>query len=162
MKNTDKKKQGNITDNLLKKLVRAIANRVIKDEKHFKKLAGSIDKLTKDIDYKNKRWQVVEKNYLDALDVFDNKLTEFVESNKDFKKANTELVKNNFELTRAYNSLAQMGKFAEENGIDIKKHTKQLPESDKYNFKQEHKLMESGKVKSSYTLTPKKKINENS
>ena len=29
-----------------------------------------------------------------------------------------------------------MGKFAEENGIDIKKYTKELPENNKYDFSQ--------------------------
>ena len=161
MKKTDKE-QGNISLKQYDKLLTALFKRIKADERCFKKLSGSLDILTRDIDFKNKRWEVAEKNYMNAIDVFDNKLTEFVKSNKEFKKANTELAKNNFELTRAYNSLAQIGKFAEENGIDIKKHTKQLPESGKYDFKQEHKLMESGKVNSTYTLTPKKKKNENS
>ena len=71
--------------------------------------------------------------------------------------ANTELIKKNYEITRAYNGLAEMGKFAEENGIDIKKYTKELPENNKYDFSQKHEVLESGKVKSTWKLTPKKK-----
>ena len=46
-----------------------------------------------------------------------------------------------------------MGKFAEEMGVDIKKHRAQLPEG--YEFSQKHTLMESGKVKHSYKLKKK-------
>ena len=62
-------------------------------------------------------------------------------------------------MTRAYNSLAEMGKFAEEQGIDIKKHTKELPENKYKDFKfsQKHEVLESGKVRSTYKLTPPKK-----
>ena len=108
MKKTDKE-QGNISAKQYDKLLTALFKRIKADERCFKKLSGSLDILTRDIDFKNKRWEVAEKNYMNAIDVFDNKLTEFVKSNKEFKKANTELAKNNFELTRAYNSLALMG-----------------------------------------------------
>ena len=61
-------------------------------------------------------------------------------------------------MTRAYNSLAEMGKFAEEQGIDIK-YTKELPENKYKDFKfsQKHEVPESGKVRSTYKLTPPKK-----
>ena len=49
--------------------------------------------------------------------------------------------------------LAEMGKYAEELGVDIKKHRGQLPEG--YEFKHKHTLMESGKVKHSYSLKKK-------
>jgi len=75
----------------------------------------------------------------------------------DLIKENDDLIAANIELTRAYNGLAQMGKFAEEQGIDIKKHRERLPEFDKYDFSQEHTVLESGKVRHKYTLTPKKK-----
>ena len=56
-------------------------------------------------------------------------------------------------------NLAEMGKFAEEQGIDIKKHTKELPENKYKDFKfsQKHEVLESGKVRSTYKLTPPKK-----
>ena len=42
-------------------------------------------------------------------------------------------------------------------GIDIKKHNGKLPENSKnYKFSQKHTLLESGKVRSEYKLTPKK------
>jgi hypothetical protein len=48
-----------------------------------------------------------------------------------------------------------MGKFAEEQGIDIKKHNKKLPEYQQ--FEQEHTLLESGRVQHIYKM---KKITE--
>ena len=41
-------------------------------------------------------------------------------------------------------------------GIDIKKHYKNLPEYDKYDFSQKHELLESGKVRHTWTAKPKK------
>ena len=57
--------------------------------------------------------------------------------------------------------LAQMGKFAEDMGIDLQSAQKDLPEAEKnkYDFKQTDTLMESGKVKHIIKLTPKKKDN---
>jgi len=92
----------------------------------------------------------LEKNLEDVSKVLGEKLDEFITENEKLAKAN-------IEVTRAYNGLAQMGKFAEEQGIDIKKHSKKLPENNKYDFKQEHTVLESGKVRHKYTLTPKKK-----
>ena len=41
-------------------------------------------------------------------------------------------------------------------GIDIKKHYKNLPEYNKYDFSQKHELLESGKVRHTWTAKPKK------
>jgi len=60
------------------------------------------------------------------------------------------------EIVRAYNGLHQMGKFAEELGIDIRKHRKNLPESKDYEFSQTHKLLESGRVHHTFKLNKKK------
>ena len=62
------------------------------------------------------------------------------------------------EVTRAYNGLHTLGKFAEEQGIDIKTASEDLPEAEKnkYDFSQKHTVLESGKVKHSWTLKPKK------
>ena len=62
------------------------------------------------------------------------------------------------EAVRAYNGLHTLGKFAEEQGIDIKSAGEELPESEKnrYNFSQKHTLLESGRVKHSYSLKTKK------
>ena len=89
-------------------------------------------------------------------------LKEAVEINKDVMlknddciKKNTEILKSHNEITRAYNGLHSMGKFAEEEGIDIKKHNRQLPEN--MEFTQSHELMESGRVKHVYGIKKKKK-----
>jgi len=51
---------------------------------------------------------------------------------------------------------------AEELGIDIKKHNAMLPENDEYNqFTQKHQLLESGKVRHTWTLKKKKKEKKN-
>jgi len=62
------------------------------------------------------------------------------------------------DITRAYNGLHTLGKFAEEQGIDIKTASEDLPEAEKnkYDFSQKHTVLESGKVKHSYSLKPKK------
>ena len=62
------------------------------------------------------------------------------------------------EATRAYNGLHSLGKFAEEQGIDLKSAKEDLPESEKnkYNFSQKHTVLESGKVKHEFFLKPKK------
>ena len=72
-------------------------------------------------------------------------------------KINKYLYRDIFELTRAYNGLAQMGQFAEEIGVDIKKYNGQLPENNKWNFEQKHTLTETGEVKHQYRMKPKKK-----
>ena len=61
------------------------------------------------------------------------------------------------DITRAYNGLHSLGKFAEEQGLDIKKACRDLPENKhKYDFKQKHSLLESGKVKHEYFFGKKK------
>ena len=77
-----------------------------------------------------------------------------LKKNKDCIKKNKAILKDHHEITRAYNGLHQMGKFAEQSGIDITKHNKQLPEYDQ--FEQKHVLMESGRVNHVYTFKKKK------
>ena len=85
---------------------------------------------------------------------------EIVEINRDAIKTNREIIKSHNEITRAYNGLHSVGEFAQDLGIDIKKHNKMLPENNKdYDFSQKHTLLESGKVRHEYKLTPKKKPN---
>jgi len=71
------------------------------------------------------------------------------------------LTKQRNESTRAYNGLAQMGKFAEGMGIDLQSAQEDLPEAEKnkYNFKQTDTVLESGKVNTEMKLTLKKKDN---
>ena len=59
------------------------------------------------------------------------------------------------EIVRAYNGLVELGKFADELGIDIRKHRKNLPESKNYEFSQDSKLLESGKVQHIFKLKKK-------
>ena len=81
---------------------------------------------------------------------------EIVEVNRDAIKTNREIIKSHNEITRAYNGLHSVGEFAQDLGIDIKKHNKMLPENNPdYDFSQKHTLLESGKVRHEYKLTPK-------
>ena len=75
---------------------------------------------------------------------------ELQKTNNQFADYNERLVKDNFSLTRAYDGLSQMGKYAEQLGINIEDHRWRLPENKKnhdYQFKHDAKLMENGEVK---------------
>jgi len=86
---------------------------------------------------------------------------EMAEVNRDAIKTNKEILKSHNEITRAYNGLHTIGEMAQDLGIDIKKHNKMLPEnSDDFQFDQKHTLLENGKVRHEYKLTPKKKKKE--
>ena len=91
--------------------------------------------------------------------LIEQRTIEYKNANVHLVDINAELQKKNIEITRAYNGLAMMGKFAVENGIDIKKHNRELPEHplNKYKFSQKHEVLESGKTRSTWQLTPKKK-----
>ena len=81
---------------------------------------------------------------------------EMAEVNRDAIKTNREIIKSHNEITRAYNGLHSVGEFAQDLGIDIKKNNKMLPENNPdYDFSQKHTLLESGKVRHEYKLTPK-------
>ena len=86
---------------------------------------------------------------------------EMAEVNRDAIKTNKEILKSHNEITRAYNGLHTIGEMAQDLGIDIKRHNKMLPEnSDDFQFDQKHTLLENGKVRHEYKLTPKKKKKE--
>ena len=72
-----------------------------------------------------------------------------IKKNDAFVIENIRLAKERDECVRAYNALATMGKFCEQEGIDIKKYSKNLPENN-LDFKQEHKVLENGKVQTTY------------
>ena len=82
-----------------------------------------------------------------------------IKKNDDFVIQNGQLIKERDETVRAYNGLHQMGKFAEEINVDIKKYSKKLPENN-MEFEQEHKVLESGKVQHSYKFIMPKKEKE--
>ena len=70
-----------------------------------------------------------------------------------------DLNKRYFEMIRAYNSLAEFSKSAEEFGIDVESHRSRLPENQVHDFKIGQTVLESGKVRSwmSGRIEPKKK-----
>ena len=104
-----------------------------------------------EIKEKNLKIEELQSLYDEAIEI--NK--DVIVKNRDAIKFNTEILKDHNDIVRAYNGLAEMGKFAEEVGVDIKKHSKRLPEHNKYDFSQSHTLLESGKVKHSYKLKKK-------
>ena len=89
------------------------------------------------------------------------KLVEFRDANTELAEHNKKITQDNFDLTRAYNGLHTLGKFAEESGVDIKKHNGKLPENHKWDFEQKHTLTEGGKVKHQYKLKAKKENKTN-
>ena len=99
------------------------------------------------------KWEVAYKKACAERNEAYEYNTEILKKNKDCIKKNKAILKDHHEITRAYNGLHSMGKFAEEEGIDIKKHNKQLPEYDQ--FEQKHTLMESGRVNHVYTFKKK-------
>lgn len=139
-------------DKLLKTIFQSI-----KERDNYNKI------LVHDIERKNEKIKILEdyiENELDEVNkIVKGRLTDFKNANNNLVEINAGLQKKNIEITRAYNGLAMMGKFAEENGIDIKKHNRDLPEHplNKYKFEQKHEVLESGKTKSVYTLTPPNK-----
>ena len=141
----------------LTQLAKLLYKRIRADELYFNRISASLKVLADDIERKKARIKDLEDNADSIINIYQDRIEAFYKANVDLKSANTELIKKNYEITRAYNGLAEMGKFAEENGIDIKKYTKELPENNKYDFSQKHEVLESGKVKSTWKLTPKKK-----
>ena len=140
------------------KYVMSLEDQLTEDKAHLLLKQNTIETLEEDIRVKSnliRRWQL--HGYKSAKEI--NKvLEEYKEANKDLSKQNKEVIKDNYELTRAYNGLHTLGKFAEESGVDIKKYNGHLPENSKWDFSQKHTLTEGGKVKHQYSLKPKKKV----
>ena len=101
-----------------------------------------IERLSETIEAQEKRFARQEKN----IKVMGNNFYTQVQ----------DLTKERDDAIRAYNGLHKLGKFAVEQGIDIK--DEKLPESEKnkYDFSQKHTVLESGKTKHSYSLKRKK------
>ena len=136
----------------LEKFCKQLFKRLESDQKQFKILA-------EDIRHKNNQIRMFAINGFKSAKRVNKILKEYKDTNEDLAKENREIIKDNFELTRAYNGLSQMGQFAEELGVDIKKYNGQLPENKKWDFEQSHTLTESGKVKHQYKLKPRKNDN---
>jgi len=106
---------------------------------------------TKTIDFQRKILEDHKKGIATLVDQYEDRVSEL---EGQLQECNSKRA----DITRAYNGLHTLGKFAEEQGIDIKTASEDLPESEKnkYNFSQKHTVLESGKVKHSYSLKPKK------
>ena len=138
------------------KYVMALEDQLTEDKSHLLLKQNTIETLEEDLRVKSnliRRWQL--HGYKSAKEV-NRVLEDYKEANQDLSKQNKEVIKDNYELTRAYNGLSQMGYFAEELGVDIKKYNGHLPENTKWDFSQKHTLTESGKVKHQYKLKTKK------
>ena len=98
--------------------------------------------------------QIIEDNKKGIATLIDKYEDHVEDLEKQLQECNTKRA----EVTRAYNGLHTLGKFAEEQGIDIKTASADLPESEqnRYKFSQKHTVLESGRVKHSYSLKPKK------
>ena len=139
----------------IKKLntVRSQGEVILTLSQHILYLENSIKEM-KDV------WEVL-------IDKYENHIADLIiTSDNNYKVAtqNGEVAEKNakayYEMTRAYNALAQFGKFAEELGIDIKKHNAELPENKYKDFEFDigQKVGESGKVTSFVSLrNPKTK-----
>jgi len=128
-----------------------LEDQLTEDKAHLLLKENTIETLQDEIKEKNLKIEELQSLYDEAIEI--NK--DVIVKNRDAIKFNTEILKDHNDIVRAYNGLAEMGKFAEEVGVDIKKHSKRLPEHNKYDFSQSHTLLESGKVKHSYKLKKK-------
>ena len=155
---------------------------VKKQQKYIVNQDKILDRLSKDIERKSEMmnlWMTNRQQWTDKINkdlltkaenhekeikkIREHYEKELAEVNKLYEEAvetNREIIKSHNEITRAYNGLHSVGEFAQDLGIDIKKHNKMLPENNPdYDFSQKHTLLESGKVRHEYKLTPKKKPN---
>ena len=130
----------------LVKLTRGMSDRSKQDAENIKKLTEILHSQKQTIDENKKGVETLIDKYEDIRE--------------ELEKQVEELTKQRNEGTRAYNGLAQMGKFAEDMGIDLQSAKDDLPEAkkNKYHFKQTDTVLESGKVKHEMKLTPKKKV----
>jgi hypothetical protein len=127
-----------------------LEDQLTEDKAHLLLKQNTIESFEDQIKEKNLKIEELQNLYDEAIEINND----VVEKNRDCIKANQTLLKDHNEIVRAYNGLAEMGRYAEETGVDIKKHRSQLPEG--YEFNQKHTLLESGKVKHSYSLKKKK------
>jgi len=124
---------------------------------HSKSLKDQKEFYEKEIEFLNEQYEKAIETNRDLVKTN----TENIEVNKQNQERYKELLVQHNEITRAYNGLHSMGKFAGELGIDIKKHNQMLPENDKdYEFSQKHTLLESGKVRHQWTLKKKKEAKD--
>ena len=143
-------------------------NLKLKSYEKYQKL--SVKRVNKDWDEREQKFNALEFILRDKIEKLENGayVKKYIEAyedclkkNDDFVIQNSQLIKERDEVTRAYNGLHQMGKFAKELNIDIKKYSEKLPENN-MEFEQNHRVLESGKVQHSYKFTmPKKEKKKN-
>ena len=111
----------------------------------------TVEHLRKTITFQQKSIEENKKGIATLVDKYEDHVEDL---EKQLKECNAKRA----EVVRAYNGLHSLGKFAEEQGIDLKNAKEDLPESEKnkYNFSQKHTVLESGKVKHEFFLKPKK------
>jgi coproporphyrinogen III oxidase-like Fe-S oxidoreductase len=129
----------------LQKLALGMFARSKQDADNIKNLSEILHSQKLTIDENKKGISILVDKYEDRID--------------ELEKQIEELTKQRNESTRAYNGLAQMGKFAEDMDIDLQSAKDDLPETEKnkYDFKQTDTVMESGKVKHEMFLKPKQR-----
>ena len=137
-------------------------NRQVWTDKINKDLLTKTENHQKEIKELKEHYESELKELQDLYDEAIKHNREMAKVNQDNLKTNREIIKSHNEITRAYDGLHTIGEFAQDLGIDIKKHNKMLPENNPdYDFKQKHTLLENGKVRHQYYLTPKDKKKKN-
>ena len=154
-----KLKRSDVTDEMRRKFHVCSHNKVGYSEisklalfmlKRSKQDAKDIKKITEILTWQKQHIEDLKKINIAMVDKYEDTLEA---QEKELQECHKE--KN--DVTRAYNGLHTLGKFAEDQGIDLKKACKDLPENKhKYHFKQKHKLLESGKVSHEYFFGKKK------
>jgi len=126
------------------KYCRNLEDNIIQDSYIIANLQETIHFNQKAIDDNKKGIETLVNKYEDRVEDLERQL-------EDCLKEKTGAV-------RAYQGLAKMGKYAESMSIDLEEASRNLPESqkNKYDFKQKHTLLESGKVTHKYFFGKKK------
>ena len=126
------------------RLALAMLKRSKQDAENIRKISEVLTWQKQHIENLKKTNEMMVDKYEDTLEAQEKQLEDCHKDKND--------------ITRAYNGLHSLGKFAEEQGLDIKKASRDLPENqkNKYDFKQKHSLLESGKVTHEYFFGKKK------
>ena len=127
--------------------------------KIYKKICKDLENI---ILIQEKYISLLDQKGMDVLNrmLYGHKIQNFLlDSLKERNGEVEHLNKRYFEMIRAYNSLAEFSKSAQEMGIDIESHRSRLPENQVHDFKIGQTVLESGKVRSwmSGWIEPKKK-----
>ena len=127
--------------------------------KIYKKICKDLENI---ILIQEKYISLLDQKGMDVLNrmLYGHKIQNFLlDSLKERNGEVEDLNKRYFEMIRAYNSLAEFSKSAQEMGIDIESPRSRLPENQVHDFKIGQTVLESGKVRSwmSGRIEPKKK-----